>query len=366
MTLPVDGPRLTLAPGSAAGQAGSTWKVGQLLQAIVDARLPDGTVTLRVGTLLIEGHSDLPLRPGQLLALQVAQSGSPTVLRIVPETAAETDGINRALRQALPRQGQIQPLLDALAGLTRGPGPPSPALATLAGRLLSRLPDIQTLTVPGEFKQALRDSGAFLEARLARGDAPASDFKAMLLQLQALLRDAPSSAAAPRDIPEDIPSSPDGTEPPPVVALRHGIDAALARLVVNQIDSLPRDTSMAAPLVIELPLWWNGRPGMLRMRIEPDDAARHEENAAPGWSVWLSLEPGELGPVHCRLQLRGEQVSAGFWAERETTAALFRENLGKLESGFQQEGLTPRHMHCQAGKPPLPTPRHRDILDERA
>lgn len=367
MTLSIEGSRSTLTLATSAAPARtSDWAVGQLLRAVVDSQTPDGTITLRLGTQLLEGRSDLPLRPGQSLTLQVTQAGTPTVLRIVPETATGTDGINRALRQALPRQGEIQPLLDGLVGAARAPGPLPPAVAAFANRLLSRLPDIQTLAVPGELKQALHDSGLFLEAHLARNSAaPERDLKAMLLQLQGILR---NTAVAPNrhDLPGSTPPTPENADAQTVAALQHRTDAALARVVMNQIDSLPRDASATTPLVVELPLRWNDQPGMLRLQIEPDDAARHEENATPGWSVWLSFEPGDLGPVHCRLQLRGERVSAVFWAERETTAALLEENLGQLESGFRQEGLTPRRLHCRTGKPPLPATHRRSVLDERA
>lgn len=400
MTLSIDGSRLTLTLAASAGPAKSAdWAAGQLLRVIVDSRLPDGTVTLRLGTQLLEGRSDLPLRPGQSLTLQVTQTGTPLVLRIVPEAATapahmtgrvseasrdtvsargprlgpiaesakETDGINRALRQVLPRQGDIQPLLDGLARTARAPDSLlPPAVAAFANRLLSRLPDIQTLVVPGELKQALRDSGLFLEAHLARNSAaPERDLKAMLLQLQGMLRNVAATSVQ-HDEPGNIPPTLDDADTQTATALQHRTDAALARVVMNQIDSLPRDASATTPLVVELPLRWNDQPAMLRLHIEPDDTARHEKNASPGWSVWLSFEPGSLGPVHCRLQLRGEQISATFWAEHETTAVLFQENLEKLGLDFQQEGLTPHLLRCQAGKPPLPAPRRHDILDERA
>ncbi len=363
----IDGSRLTLVLAAASANPVKTadWATGQLLRAIVDSQSPDGTVTLRLGAHLLEGHSDLPLRPGQSLTLQVTQTGTPLVLRIVPESVAGTDEINRALRHVLPRQGEIQPLLDNLVGIARAPGPLPPAVAAFANRLLSSLPTIQNLIVPGALKQALHNSGQFLEARLARySAAPEHDFKAMLLQLQGMLRHV---AAKPErhEAPGNSPPTPDG-DTPAVVALQQRTDAALARMVMNQVDSLPRDGSIPTPLVVELPLRWNDQPAMLRLHIEPDDTARHEEKMAPGWSVWLSFEPGNLGTVHCRLQLRGEQVSAAFWTERETTATLFQQHLEKLGLGFQQEGLTPHLLRCQTGKPPLPAPRRHDVLDERA
>lgn len=364
-TLPIGGAGPTLTPTAATALTHS-WAVGQILQVTVEARSPAGVLTLRLGNTVLEARSELPAAPGQALTLQVASAGNPVVLRVVAPPAADT-AIQQALRELLPRQGELEPLLNTLAGLARTPGALPAPLAALIRQFLDRLPEAQTLATPAGLRQALHASGMFLEARLAReAEPPPQDFKALLLQLQALLR-APKQTEARADAPDTATAAAGEAEAAVLPRLQQETEAALARVTLNQIGSLPHEAAPASVLLAELPLQYDGRPGVLRMQVEPD-AHRQDGRTAPSWTAWLSFEPGDLGPVHCRLSVQQERVSASFWAERAATASLFQTNLGMLETGLQQAGMLPGLLHCQAGPPPLPAPpaRHRTIVDERA
>lgn len=360
-TLPIGGAGPTLTPTAATALTHS-WAVGQILQVTVEARSPAGVLTLRLGNTILEARSELPAAPGQALTLQVASAGNPVVLRVVAPSAADT-AIQQALRELLPRQGELEPLLNTLAGLARTPGALPAPLAALIRQFLDRLPEAQTLTTPAGLRQALHASGMFLEAQLAReAEPPPQDFKALLLQLQALLR-APKQT----DAPDTATAAAGEAEAAVFPRLQQETEAALARVTLNQIGSLPHEAAPASVLLAELPLQYDGRPGVLRMQVEPD-AHRQDGHTVPSWTAWLSFEPGDLGPVHCRLSVQQERVSVSFWAERAATASLFQTNLGMLETGLQQAGMLPGLLHCQAGPPPLPAPpaRHRTIVDERA
>ncbi len=363
-TLPIGAAGPTLTPTTATALTHS-WAVGQILQVTVEARSPAGVLTLRLGNATLEARSELPAAPGQALTLQVASAGNPVVLRVVAPPAADAV-IQQALRELLPRQGELEPLLNTLAGLARTHGALPASLAALIRQFLDRLPEAQALATPAGLRQALHASGMFLEARLARAaEPPPQDFKAMLLQLQALLR-APKQTEARADAP-DTATAADEAEATVLPRLQRETEAALARVTLNQIGSLPHEAAPASVLLAELPLKYDGRPGVLRMQVEPD-AHRQDGRAAPSWTAWLSFEPGDLGPVHCRLSVQQERVSASFWAERAATASLFQANLGVLETGLQQAGMLPGLLHCQAGTPPVPalSARHRIIVDERA
>lgn len=364
-TLPIGGAGPTLTTTAATALTHS-WAVGQILQVTVEARSPAGVLTLRLGNTILEARSELPAAPGQALTLQVASAGNPVVLRVVAPSAADT-AIQQALRELLPRQGELEPLLNTLAGLARTPGALPAPLAALIRQFLDRLPEAQTLATPAGLRQALHDSGMFLEARLARAtEPPPQDFKALLLQLQALLR-APKQTEAHADAPDTAAVAAGEAEAAVLPRLQQETEAALARVTLNQIGSLPHEAAPSSVLFAELPLQYDGRPGVLRMQVEPD-AHRQDGRTAPSWTAWLSFEPGDLGPVHCRLSAQQERVSASFWAERAATASLFQTNLGMLETGLQQAGMLPGLLRCQAGPPPLPAPpaRHRTIVDERA
>jgi flagellar hook-length control protein FliK len=345
--------RLVLTPSATTALARS-WAVGQILDARVVAHdAAAQTATLRIGSVTVEARSELPLPVGETIRLQVVASGQTVVLRpaILPDE--QTTVLQQAWRQSLPRQTEIAPLVNQLLQLSQAATSPSPSLpaplAALVKQIANVVPQVNTLVTPEGVKRALADSGITLEAKLARPDAsPASDFKAALLQLRSRLVEAPLPGV-------------------PAAELLAKTDGALARIQLHQLASIPTET-VPVPLFAEIPLRDGDRADVLRLAIEPQAQGQERPDAPRAWTVWLSLSPGDLGPVHCRITVQGESAAVSFWAERADTARLFQERLGELEAGLADDGFTAGRLHAQAGIPPnLPAPHPpRGILNERA
>lgn len=375
-----------------AGSALRAWTTGQVLEATVVRQALDGTVTLRVGSQEVQARTGLNLAADQALTLQVAQSGTQTVLRVLhvsnagatphPTMLAQASGptpettLTQAWRQVLPREGDLRPLLAQLAGtaaMATGAGPkvlPGPVAAALK-QFAARLPLLDTLTTAAGLKRAVGDSGIFLEAHLAQalteGKAPAvqNDIKANLLQLVAQLRSLAASATP------ATAASAHGAEPPidpalPVV-LRQA-DAALARIEQNQLATLSGSPQAATLLAMDLPVRDARYTGVLELGIEEQQSGTPTGDTVMPWSVWLHFDFEHLGKVHARVTLRDEEVAATLWAEHEPTAALFQQHLATLDGALRHAGLVPTTLHCQTGTPPHtgepPTPS--TLLDERA
>lgn len=382
---------LALQPQT-AGSALRAWTTGQVLEATVVRQALDGTVTLRVGSQEVQARTGLNLAADQALTLQVAQSGTQTVLRVLhasnagptphPTTLPQVSGqtpeatLTQAWRQVLPREGDLRPLLAQLAGTAAAatgtkpealPGPVAAALKQFA----ARLPLLEMLTTPVGLKRAVSDSGIFLEAHLAQalteGKVPTvqNDIKANLLQLVAQLRSltvpAPSATA----------TSAHSAEPPidpalPVI-LRQA-DAALARIEQNQLATLSGSPQAATLLAVDLPVRNAQYTGVLELSIEEQETGMPAGDTVMPWSVWLHFDFERLGKVHARITLRGEEVAATLWAEHEPTAALFQQHLATLEGALRHAGLVPATLHCQTGTPPRTDepPAPSSLLDERA
>jgi len=391
---------LALQPQTAGG-ALRAWTTGQILEATVVRQALDGTVTLRVGGQEVQARTGLNLAVDQPLTLQVAQSGTQTVLRVLhvsntapaphPTTLAQTSGqtpeatLTQAWRKVLPREGDLRPLLAQLAntatattaGQAALPGPVVAALKQFA----SRLPALETLTAPAGLKRAVSDSGLFLEARLAQAltdntvPTPQNDIKANLLRLVAQLRSlttAPTSATATPALGAEPP-----IDPALPVLLRHA-DAALARIEQNQLAVLtggPQTTTLLAaqaPLLtqwtLDMPVHDSRYTGVLELHIEEQDARATAGDTPTPWNVWLHFDFEQLGKVHARVTLQGEAVSATLWAEHADTATLFQQHLTALEGALRHAGLVPTGVRCQTGTPPrteAPSVPN-SILDERA
>ncbi len=131
------------------------------------------------------------------------------------------------------------------------------------------------------------------------------------------------------------------------------VEAALARLQMNQLSSLPAEHGGTPMWIFDLPMRRNDQMDVLRLQVEADDQ-RNGQQELRSWSVTLDLEPNNLGPVHARVTLIGGQISTTVWAEHPDTAALFTGHLDELRGSMTRAGLTVAAMGCFCGKAPTP------------
>lgn len=322
-----------------------TWRVGQRLEAVVVALLSQGRVALRIGEALLEARTTLATSPGQRLTLQVAQTDKQAVLRIVTEPPPQAapapkptpmpNPMLAALRVALPQQLPLQTVFTRFAQLlTAAPGPPPPVTAALK-QLLQQLPNAQTLSQTESLRQALADTGLPLEHKLRPQTPPAAvnrDLKANLLRLLA------EAARSQGDGGTDL--------------IRHA-EAALARIQLHQFAALTHEHPLS--WAGELPMRNGDDVTVLQFRIEKD-GEQAGPGQAPAWSTWLSLDLHPLGPLHTKLTLRGNALSAALWAESPATAQLVEEHIPHLQQTLEHAGLEVHTLRCRQGRPPFPEP----------
>ncbi len=208
---PPSGKLLLAEPGAKI----ENWTVGRLLSALVSRANGDGSYNLQLADRQVRVNSEVPLQTGTHLRLEVVETGPRTVLKQLATPASTPPQVAiLSLREALPRQGSAAPLLSNLQHIASGTPddlPPLPREVTqLAHSIIQALTSKEALSRPGALKQALKDSGLFLEARLAAMPGRhtevslAQDFKAGLLKLARLLgqhfshTDGRSTRPAPR------------------------------------------------------------------------------------------------------------------------------------------------------------------------
>ncbi len=362
----VAGPPLTLQLSNGNSQGWQrTLAPGQILNAIVIDSSNAGSALLRVGALELIARTELALARGQPLLLKVLKGGDLPELQVTRSSPEQTL-LAQALRSALPRQGGLGTQLAGLAATWRQlPGPAADPVARVVATLLDR--PVATGTDPAGLRQAVLQSGLFFEAQLARGLFDPQDLKGQLLRLLGRLR--PEAAPAPAAGTDDAATAGGTREPPLVETLRQHAENALATIRWQQLNSLPGETGRDAVWHLALPLRTpQGEPADLRVRARRDGQGPGAD--ARRWTVDLSLAIEPLGPLHARLSLAGERLSATLWAELPTTAALLDEHLGLLGAGLERAGLGVAHLAALAGRPPAPadqpavTPA--GLLDERA
>lgn len=440
------------------------WQVGQLLNAVALSGSERGQVTLRAGAATLSAQMPLTVKAGQVFTLQVISLGNQPVLQLLTETP-QTDLYQAILRNALPRQGTLPPLLATLAAAASSSGRnvalPNPVLQ-LVRALFNGFSNHSDAASAKGLKQAVDDSGLFLEARLSRqagtntSTPVQTDFKAGLLRLQNLLRETntaanppsrgattpapanataattanPTAAATARaaaallsataelQAARAIAASGRSTPPPPTTTassptpstastearqappmmpplhetvpqpqarvaallqlldsparlmanLLSQVDAALARLNLNQLASQKSDGAPRQVWLLEVPIRRDPGVDVFHFRIERDQTgAKQQAEPERRWNIDLAFDLDGLGPVCARVGVVGEQVATTFWAEHGHTTELFRQHLDQLQDRLRAAGLTVTTLSCKDGSPPTAAaPRAHGVVDERA
>lgn len=358
--------QLTSQPGNAWQRA---LQPGQVLHAVVVSQATAGTALMRVGALELVARTELALTRDQSLLLEVVKGGDQPELRVL-RSVPDEQLLARALRASLPRPAppaeQLGRIVDAARQLL-GDKTTAAVGREVAAALLGR--PATTGTEPAALRQALAQSGLFLEARLARGQFDAADLKATLLRVLARVQGQAGGAGT----SDRVGAAPSAAGPEPgaalVETLRHLVEDSLAGIRWQQISSLPDDSGRGPLWHVALPLRTPGDAAAtlwVRAEREPDGG----DPDARRWTLDLSLTFEPLGPLHARLSLLDGRISATLWAEHEATAWLLRDHLDLLGAGLERAGLEVAHLAASAGRPATaadqPAPRLRGLLDERA
>jgi len=193
-----------LNPRQVAGER-INWQPGQVVQARVVSDVVDGLVQLRIGATLLTAQIDTEVRIGQKLTLEVIRSGEQPFLQPISQVRLQ-QLIESAIRSVLPKQqSQAQLLSDLVELVTQKQLATLPEKVQIAiKQLYQSIVDVSSLRSADAVRNAISNSGIFLEAKLTQNNNTVnsfnSDFKVNLLRLQQVLQQhaaLPDSAAKP-------------------------------------------------------------------------------------------------------------------------------------------------------------------------
>jgi hypothetical protein len=415
------------------------WRVGQILEAVVERVTNVGNSTLNVNDQSVDVRTVQPLAVGAKLALEVAQTGAQVVLRVLQVTPPKQP-IADTIRALLPRQASLEPVLTRLASWTPpAPEAPPPAIPTrlapanippaapppafppppvgltpriamrpaalqnapaaqpvldLARKFIDRLPTPRELQTPDALREAIKNAGPFFERKLAAGAPPPDidaaldgDLKAGLLRLADVLgtltrapgtssADAEPSAASQRPAPQRAAprahAAPPRAEPiaPELLALEDDVRAALARVTLHQLASLPQDESSPPQWLLDIPVRNGERFDIVHLHVFREPKPR-DPRYPPAWCVRLSFDLATLGPIDVLVTYFALAVSVSVWARESATAMLFERHLEQLKTRLLADGVHLNHMHCECGPAPFAHDpvralKHHSLIDERA
>lgn len=380
--------RSTSPAGSTSPSLLSQWRVGALLQAVAVRDAASSQLWLDIGgqrhsARLASGTSAGPA-DGEVLQVRVLRNSPVLALETLSSGAtanAEATVVADAMRRFVPRQESAAPMLANLSWLAQGKNTGKNGATELpravmqaAAQLWQALPDADSLGDPKALENAIRRSGAFLEANLAattRGTTDpkllGTDLKALMLSLSRALRD---HGARPNAAHSDIAmNAPVPTARGPLSALNAApatfsmldaaeqqlnelsrqTDGAIARLTTTQITNTALDPAMQS-LLVELPVRQEDRAAMLRLRVE-HDRSRNRSGGGDSWSVEAAMDLGQVGALHAKVTLTGHRIGVQLRAESPAIVDALSARAGELEAILRESGLEIDRIVCLHGMP---------------
>lgn len=367
------------------------WQVGQLLHALVLNRSQSGQLELQIGQEKITARTNAQqnFQPGEKLTLQVVKNHSEPVLRVVERQTQQPlkPVVEQLLRHSLPK-ADLAPLLSKL---NQPDNPvnslrnnttqavPEPVRQQI-GQLKTIIHATQELRTAQAVKQAVEQSGMFMEARVAKQVSEQSppvpvkqflarDFKANLLRLASIINNSVAVKAPPDPgtaqtqqpvqknlaVTQQTSAAQTRTQLPVqeisrLFELRQMVDAAIARIQVNQSNAIVIEDQTPPVWIIDLPLKDGAQTTLVHIQISQEEAAKKQDEATRRWHLSLSFELEGLGNIDVRVTYFNGEITSSIWAENEATYRAMEHNLSHLTKRLDDAGLRVGSIQCYPGK----------------
>ncbi|MFT4826174.1 MAG: hypothetical protein ACJASY_000856 [Halioglobus sp.] len=327
-------------------------QLGQLLIARVQDKTSSGNLLLQVSGQKIVAATDVTVRKGAVLMLEVTGLSPSPSLKIIhnPLSAARTSAnpLESQLQVLVPRQGSVAaPLLTLLDPVQ------SANILSLAGlksdelqRLFKSVPTLHLLSDPKALQKAVQQSGFFLESELAlvllnAGVFTNTDLKAALLRLlfrieQALVKPRAEGGG--------------GSVLSSLEDLEGELKGALATITLNQVAACQRDERHGNTWLFDMPFRLADSVYGLTIAVLRENSPDGESADQMDWKVLLSMSLPKLGDIEADLFLGGNKVSVVMYAQAQHTAELLNSRLPKLRAGLESYGLNVSVLLCHQGQ----------------
>ena len=360
---------------------------------------------------LLNAPSDL--KAGQNLNLEVIKAGPTPAFKVIPpgtNPVVSEAKIAEFVKQFLPRHEAapvfLNQLIKDLPQLMKNETVPQ-ALKDIAAQIIQNLPPKEQLISSQGLKQALANSGLFLEAKLpAQAELikvlpqliiseslPLSIQRIAINLLQNLTQKEPllniaASHPKPLSITElaalklNLETQTETSKTAPLAqedfkanllkfigALKQELSAqserlpnpveldllknlqtktenTVAKIVLDQLVSLPKEETTKQVWVIDIPFLDRQQAESVRVEIQQDkENTQYAGNK--DWSVNITITPPELGTIHCLVSYRNEVINTYFKSQSVKTAELIKHNLDYLKNQLEEAGLKTGHLDAQ-------------------
>ena len=289
------------------------------------------------------------LKIGQEIKLEVIKTSEQTEYRLVDNKSIEGSNqkILQAIKEALPIQQAPSEAINQIIhniALLKGNEKIPDALKRIAREILDNIPQSKDLNNPKQLKQAISQSGLFLEAKLAQSTEQQSnqfqsDFKNLLLKFDHALK---------QEIASKKESNTTTNELSLVKEMQQKTESSLARIILNQLTSLPKEEGLRQVWLLDLPFIHKENTESVKIEVNRDNGGKSEDNEE-NWSVNITVTPPGLSTIHCKISCINKEINTRFWSDNQQVVGKIVQNLSTLKTQFEKAGITPGHMSAHKG-----------------
>ena len=307
--------------------------------------------------------SQLPLvlEKGQEIKLEVVKTGQQAEFKILTEQQYQDLKVQQTLKQVLPVQEQPVILLNLLRNKlseVQENETISKTLKRLAREILENLPASKNIANARQIKQVLSQSGLFMEANLAAQAGKQSlvfqqDFKAQLLRLSHVLK---------QEITIKQGQKIEANELNLLKELAQKTESTLAKIILNQLASLPKEDVARQLWILDLPFLNQGLADTASIKIDYEQGRSEDEEEQENWSVTITITPPGLETIHCKISCFNKAINTLFWSEQEETVSKINQHLDMLKKQFEQAGIKPGQLSVHQGKAAKET--HSSVVEQ--
>lgn len=325
-----------------------TAKVVAVLEQQVRLQLSPESIGPKANPLIdlaLDRATAMSLKPGQTVVLEPARPG-------LAPTYKESNSpvkIIEIIRKYLPIHESPLSLIDHLlknASALQQNERVSDTLKRLAMEILQNLPKQQQLTQSTFLKQAVAQSGLFLEANLvssqeASSPLPSNDLKAHLLKLAEGLKPETNPQGKAETTTADLEQ---------LKILLQKTESSIAKITLDQLASVAKEDGTQQLWQVEVPFLNKDKADSVKIEIERDQ--RHKDSSdSQSWSVTITLTPPNLGTLHCKVTFLDGTINTHFWSGQASITRLIEQNLDALKRQLENSGLKTGHLEALEGEP---------------
>ncbi len=327
-------------------------KPGQILQGTALSENVGGKLSLQIGVTRLIAQTQVSIRPGQALTLQVVKADAMPELRLL--TLPSLNELKAAaLKTLLPRQQPLPQVFKALVQVMQTPPAKAdtsipPAVRAEVSAILNQTPRVSDPQFLQNIKAALSNSGLVTETKLlSQLTASPADMKLNLMRLYETVRQLlpePLSQlllSSGKPIPQIQQPGTNAVADNSVkllIGLLKSLDGGIARIQTHQLNSLPQEDPLRQIWQFELPIRNGDNIDLFHFRIGRDSSAKNEVEEHP-WTLTLQMNLSTLGPMRVQIRLVGESVSTIIWSESSATDTLVKGHIEHLRKGYEKAGL---------------------------